>query len=106
MTRRTDRANAYPDSSTYYRDVEKDVTNTATYLDAYHPLPMDLTERENEDRPAEPSGTSNPVPYTGPQINRGDPSSGDSGDELCRSPLWYRFKGYLLRLPFIQCFKR
>jgi hypothetical protein len=105
--RRTDRANAYPDSSIYYyRDVGKDVTNTATRLDVNHPLPTDLTERENENRPTEPGRASNPVHFISPQINRGDPNSGSSDDELCYSPLWYRFKGHLLRLPIIQCFKR
>jgi hypothetical protein len=106
MMRRTDRANAYPDSSIYYRDVDKDVTNTATRFDAYHPLPMDLSERENENCPTKPGGASNPVHYIGPQIDHGDPNSGGGDDELRHSPLRYRFKWYPLRLPFIQCFKR
>lgn len=44
---------------------------------------MDFTERHKD-------STSNPVQDIGPQIDDSDPASDDGGDELCRSPSWYR----------------
>jgi hypothetical protein len=52
---------------------------------------VDFTKRQKDSTSTKPDGTSNPVQDIDPQIDDSDPASDDGDDELCRSPLWYRF---------------
>jgi hypothetical protein len=82
----------HPDSSIYSSDVEEVVAKSGKRLSTYYPVSAaDLTEQENKSPAIGPGGTSNLIHDINPQIDSGDLDSDDDDDELCRSPLWYRF---------------